>query len=251
MFCLALWWRWSSVNGLSTGLICWRSWILSPSKGYEPPLSSSSPSWRGFQSSIAVRKASGKLGGRGGRLMIVLRSACMIQCMIQLFWEGVVWERGLFFLPKMWLISSQCLLSTSPSLLLGILTFQPCLWSFFHFGVSGNSDRTGDVHPPTFGRGCGDFPNPANPAAARYPANPHPEYGEDLQLPPNYPAAERQQVQAHGKHLLSLASVGTWRHLETGIQLTGLGKQMQKPSESCCCRCEAGICCAQGRLCWL
>lgn len=158
-------------------------------------------------------------------------------------------ERTLLSSQNVTYIFTECLLSTSPSLLLGILTFQPCLWNFFHFGVSGNSDRTGDVHPPTFGRGCGDFPNPANPAAARYPANPHPEYGEDLQLPPNYPAAERQQVQAHGKHLLSLASVGTWRHLETGMQLTGLGKQMQKPSESCCCRCEAGICCAQGRLC--
>lgn len=104
--------------------------------------------------------------------------------------------------------------------------FQLCSRSVFHFGPSGNSDRTGDVHPPTLGRGCSDFPNPAYPAAARYPANPHPEYGEDFQLSTIYPAAERQQVQAHGKRLLSLASVGTWRQLGTGVQPTNLGKQV-------------------------
>lgn len=158
-------------------------------------------------------------------------------------------ERTQLSSQNMTYIFRQRLLSTSLSLLLGILTFRLCSWSVFCFGASGNSDRTGDVHPPTFGRGCGDFPNPAYPTAARYPANPHPEYGEDLQLPANYPAAERQQVQAHGKHLLSLASVGTWRHLGTGMQLISLGKQVQKLSESCCCRCEAGICCARGGLC--
>lgn len=121
--------------------------------------------------------------------------------------------------------------------------FQLCSWSVFHFGTLGNSDRTGDVHPPTFGRGRGDFPNAAHPAATRYPANPHPEHGEDLQLPANGPAAECQQVQAHGKRLLSLGSLTAWRHLGTGMQLARLGKQGQKLSETRCCRCGAGICC--------
>lgn len=90
---------------------------------------------------------------------------------------------------------------------LEILMFGLCWWSVFHFGASGNSDRTGDVHPPTFGRGCGDFSNSTYPAATRYPANPHPEHGKDLQLPTNCPAAERQQVQMHGKTLLPLGLV--------------------------------------------
>lgn len=98
-------------------------------------------------------------------------------------------------------------LSTSLRWILGISIFELCWWSVFHFGTPGNSNRTGDVHPPTFGRGCGDFSNSAYPAATRYTANPHPEHGEDLQFPTNYPAAECQQVQTHGKSLLSLGSV--------------------------------------------
>lgn len=84
----------------------------------------------------------------------------------------------------------------------------------FHFGTSGNSDGTGDVHPPTVGRGCGDFSNTTYPATTRYPTNPHPEHGEDFQLSINYAAAECQQVHAHGKNLLSLGLVK-----EFGIQL--------------------------------
>lgn len=85
----------------------------------------------------------------------------------------------------------------------------------FLLGTSGDTDRTGDVHPLTSGRGCGDFPNTAYPAATGHPANPHPEHGEDLQLPAHHPTAECQQIQAHGKSLLpcSPVSLGDLRAL--------------------------------------